>query len=60
MTYALPRLWEEIAYVAYYLHWSFGELLDLDHRSRTAVITEVGRIHQRLDGVDAPPPPAPY
>ncbi|WP_198943489.1 hypothetical protein [Actinokineospora bangkokensis] len=48
MRYAVPTLWEEIAYLAYYLHWPFAELLDLDHRSRTAVIAEVGRIHRAL------------
>ena len=56
MTYAVPALWEEIAYLAYYLHWPFAELLDLDHRSRAAVVTEVGRIHRRLEADTRPPP----
>ena len=24
------RLWEEIVYIAYYLHWSFDSILELD------------------------------
>jgi hypothetical protein len=42
-------LWEEIAYLGYYLHWPMSELVDLDHRSRSTVIEEVGRINERLN-----------
>jgi hypothetical protein len=31
--------------VAYYLHWSFDHILDLEHRTRTRVVTEIGKIH---------------
>jgi hypothetical protein len=41
-----------VAYLGYYLHWPFTELIDLDHRARAAVITEVGRIHERLESDD--------
>ncbi|MFG1648091.1 DUF6760 family protein [Amycolatopsis sp. NPDC049252] len=58
MTYGLPRLWEEITYLAYYLHWPFGELADLDHRSRETVITEVGRINEQLNAGRQPPAPS--
>ncbi|CRK58385.1 MULTISPECIES: DUF6760 family protein [Pseudonocardiaceae] len=49
MTYAPDRLWEEVAYVAYYLHWTFDSILDLEHPVRDRLITEIGRIHSRLD-----------
>ncbi|WP_342795336.1 DUF6760 family protein [Kitasatospora viridis] len=49
MTYPADRLWEEVVYLAYYLHWSPGDLLDLAHPVRARVIAEVGRIHQRLE-----------
>lgn len=42
------RLWAEIVYIAYYLHWSFSEILELDHRSRARVIEEIGKINDRL------------
>ncbi|MFJ9605787.1 DUF6760 family protein [Kitasatospora sp. NPDC101176] len=48
MTYATGRLWEEVAYVAYYLHWSFESILDLEHPVRRRVIDELGRIHRQL------------
>jgi hypothetical protein len=39
------RLWEEIVYIAYYLHWSFDSILELDHASRARVIWEIGKIN---------------
>ncbi|MFJ7209244.1 DUF6760 family protein [Streptomyces sp. NPDC098789] len=48
LTYATDRLWEEVAYVAYYLHWPFESILDLEHPVRQHVIAEIGRIHRTL------------
>ena len=48
MTYAADRLWEEVAYVAYYLHWSLDSILDLEHPVRQRVIHEVGSINTKL------------
>jgi hypothetical protein len=45
---ATDWLWEEIVYIAYYLHWSFDSILDLDHASRARVIDEIGKINTRL------------
>lgn len=50
MTYAPDRLWEEVAYVAYYLHWSLDQILDLEHPTRERVVAEIGKIHQRQRG----------
>jgi len=46
--YAVGRLWEETAYLAYYLPWSLGEILDLEHPVRTQMIKEVGKINEQL------------
>ena len=48
MTYAADNLFEEVAYVAYYLHWSLDEILDLEHPLRRRFVEEIGRINQRL------------
>jgi hypothetical protein len=48
VTYATDRLFEEIAYVAYHLHWSFEEILDLEHPVRQRVVEEVAGINRRL------------
>jgi len=44
----VDRLWEEIVYIAYYLHWSFDSILELDHLSRARVIDEIGKINAKL------------
>ena len=49
MTYALPRLREEIAYIAYHFHWPLDDLLDLEHRERQRFAHEIGMINQRID-----------
>jgi hypothetical protein len=49
VTYASDRLWQEVAYVAYYLHWTLDQILDLEHGVRGRVIDEIGRIHTARD-----------
>jgi hypothetical protein len=49
-TYTTERLWEEVVYVAYYLHWSMAEVLGLEHAARRRVIAEIGAIHARIAG----------
>ncbi|WP_411120146.1 DUF6760 family protein [Streptomyces sp. 058-1L] len=57
LTYTTDRLWEEVVYVAYYLHWSADSVLDLEHPARLRVIEEIGRINKLIsaseDGSDA-------
>jgi hypothetical protein len=48
VTYATERLWEEVAYVGYYLHWSLDSILDLEHPARERVIAEIGKINTKL------------
>jgi hypothetical protein len=55
LTTPTDRLWEEIVYIAYYLHWSFDSILELDHLSRARVIEEIGRINARISSAPAEP-----
>ena len=48
MTYAVERLYEEVAYVAYHFHWGLDEVLDLEHPDRLKFIDEIARINRRL------------
>jgi hypothetical protein len=48
VTCAADRLYEEVAYVAYYLHWSLDSILDLEHPLRRRFVEEVGRINEQL------------
>jgi len=47
-TYATDRLYAEIAYVAYYLHWSRDEICDLDHLERRRYIAEISALNTRI------------
>lgn len=48
MTSDPDRLFEEVAYLAYYLHWPLDEVLDLEHPLRQRFVEEIGRINRRL------------
>lgn len=39
-------LWDEVAYLAYHLHWSFDALLDLEHRQRRQLLDRVAALHR--------------
>jgi hypothetical protein len=43
--YPLDRLYGEVAYLAYYLHWGRDDLLSLEHAERRRWMLEVGRMH---------------
>ena len=49
MTYAPDRLFEEVAYVAYYLHWPLDSILDLEHPIRRRFIEEIGSINRQRE-----------
>ncbi len=48
MTYAPERLYAEVAYLAYYLHWSRDDLLDLEHAERQRFVAEVAALNIRI------------
>ena len=48
MTYAIDRLYEEVAYVAYHFHWSLDEILDLEHPLRRTFVEQIAHINRRL------------
>jgi hypothetical protein len=43
------RLYEEIAFLAYYLHWSLDELMVVDHLERRRWCDEVSSINRQLN-----------
>jgi hypothetical protein len=47
VTYATDRLHEEIAYVAYHLHWDLDTVLDLEHRDRRRYVGEIAALVTR-------------
>jgi hypothetical protein len=48
MTYAADQLYQEVAYVAYYFHWSMDSILDLEHPTRQQYLAEISRINDQI------------
>jgi hypothetical protein len=49
MRYPSQQLFEEVAYIAYHLHWSHEQIMQMDHRERRQWVQEVARINERLN-----------
>jgi hypothetical protein len=49
VTYATDQLFEEVAYVAYHLHWPMEEILNLEHADRQRFVREISAINRRLN-----------
>ncbi|MEB3885550.1 DUF6760 family protein [Lyngbya sp. CCY1209] len=45
--YPLEDLYREVAFIAFYFHWSRAEILDLDHRERQRWIGEIANLVRR-------------
>jgi hypothetical protein len=45
--YPEESLWDEIAYLAYHLHWDLDRLLDLNHADRARLIRSVADLNDR-------------
>jgi len=45
--YPVESLWQEISYLAYHLHWSLDDLLDLEHMDRVRLVRAVVSLNQR-------------
>lgn len=50
--YPKDRLYQEMAFLAYYLHWSNSALMDMDHWERRRWCREVSAINKKLSGDD--------
>ena len=49
--YPLDRLREEVAYLAYHFHWSYEDVMLMEHVERQEWVAEVARINTRLNEV---------
>ncbi|MCA1842781.1 MAG: hypothetical protein LC792_06230 [Actinobacteria bacterium] len=41
------EVWDEIAYLAYHLHWDLDALLDLEHADRLRMVDAVATLNER-------------
>lgn len=46
--YPLERLYEEMAFIAYYLHWPMDDLMSVEHMERRRWCEEVSKINRKL------------
>jgi hypothetical protein len=49
-SYNIKNLKEEIAFLAYYFHWSYKEITELSHKERISYCEEVSKINKKLNG----------
>jgi len=47
--YPLEELFEEVAYIAYYLHWPLDDILELEHDDRREWVGKIAEINERLN-----------
>jgi hypothetical protein len=47
--YPSEVLYEEVAFIAYYLHWPHRQIMSLDHSERRRWVAEVSKINQQLN-----------
>jgi hypothetical protein len=47
--YPLDALHEEVAFLAYHLHWPYGEIMEMEHRERHRWCEEISKINKRIN-----------
>jgi len=47
--YPSDTLFEEVAFIAYYLHWPYEQIMAFDHLERQRWVGEVSRINQQMN-----------
>ena len=47
LSYPAEAVWQETAYLAYHLHWSLDDLLELEHLDRMRMVRAVINLEQR-------------
>jgi hypothetical protein len=45
-------LHREIAFLAYYLHWDYATIMELEHHERQRWCAEVSAINRKINGDD--------
>ena len=48
--YPLRQLQEEVAFLAYYLHWDHETLMQLEHEYRRDWVKQISELNRRVNG----------
>ena len=49
LSYPLERLYEEVAYIAYYFHWPVSQVMAMEHVDRLRWVTEIAKMNKRIN-----------
>lgn len=48
-TYPAEKIYEEAAFIAYYVHWSRDDIMAMSHRERLRWCDEISKINSKLN-----------
>jgi hypothetical protein len=49
LSYPSEQLFQEVAYLAYYFHWSHAEIMEMNHFERLVWVNELANINKTLN-----------
>lgn len=49
ISYPLERLYEEVAYIAYYFHWPASQVLEMEHVDRRRWVSEIAKMNRKIN-----------
>lgn len=48
--YPLDQIYEEVAFLGYYMHWDYDKVLNMEHAERRRWCEEAGKINKKIGG----------
>jgi hypothetical protein len=49
LSYPLEQMYQEVAYIAYYFHWTREEILEFPHPERRRWVNEIARMNNAMN-----------
>lgn len=47
--YPADKIYEEAAFIAYYMHWGHDDIMEMSHRERLRWCDEISKINSKLN-----------
>lgn len=47
--YPVDKIYEEAAFIGYYMHWNHNEIITMSHKERIRWCKEISRINSKLN-----------
>lgn len=48
MAYPVDKIRSEAAFIAYHMHWSLSDILELPHRERVTWVGQISQINKKI------------